>query len=540
MDGQNFINKLQNKPYIGYILIALFVFVIYFPSLNYGLVYLDDNVIVHEQYQFNKNLSNIPKAFEQGVFGGMKEKESYYRPILRLSLMFDAQFGEKNVIFMSHLTNIVLHIMAMCLLFYLLHNLKIRQIVAILFVLILSVHPLFTQTVSLVAGRNDSLLAVFALSALIFFIKYLKDNKTKHLILHFIFFILALWTKETALILPGIFLTYLLIFENLEYLKKGIKKYLTIISIWLVIIIAWFLERYAAIGAFIGNAQYEHFLQSIFNNSLSIMPAIGKVFLPINLATFPVLADMSMVYGVISILVLTTWFASSKNKDKKMLLFGITWFFLFVVLTLIKPTNQVPEYSENRLYLPAMGFVFIILGLGKVSFIDKILQKIDRKILTNILLTLFIFVFSIFSTLTFQRNKNYRDGLSFWKNAVATSPSHAFNHNNLGAMYYLIDDYDSAKNEFELALSLNPEEHFSNQNLGLIYLDEDKLEKAKLHLEKEIELNPNYAESYFDLSLVYYKEKNYAKAKKFLEKTLDLDPSSVRAINNLKIIEELE
>ena len=53
------------------------------------------------------------------------------------------------------------------------------------------------------------------------------------------------------------------------------------------------------------------------------------------------------------------------------------WFFvvfIFIFLTLIKPINTVPEFSENRIYLPMFGFIFIMIGLGKIkipTFIKK-------------------------------------------------------------------------------------------------------------------------------------------------------------------------
>jgi len=49
--------QLLNYPYI---LIGIFIFIAYGNSLLNGIVYLDDDKLVVNQYQFNHNLTNIP------------------------------------------------------------------------------------------------------------------------------------------------------------------------------------------------------------------------------------------------------------------------------------------------------------------------------------------------------------------------------------------------------------------------------------------------------------------------------------------------
>src|SRR5437879_296672 len=80
--------------------------------------------------------------------------------------------------------------------------------VAFLSALIFVVHPVLTQAVVWIPGRNDSLLAVFGLLSILCFIKYAEEGKLSQLLLHFLFLIISLLTKETAISIPLICIAY--------------------------------------------------------------------------------------------------------------------------------------------------------------------------------------------------------------------------------------------------------------------------------------------------------------------------------------------
>ncbi len=513
--------------------IALTIFLVYSATLLSTIVYLDDNVLITEQYQFNQNLLNISQAFNEDIFRTPQGGGTFYRPMERLSFMLDAQFGEESLIFVSHLSNILLHILAMILLYLFLLKINIKKETAFLFTLIFSIHPLTAQTVALLVGRNDSLLAISVFPALIFFVDFLKKQKYRYLIWHFIFFTIALFTKETAIVIPVICSIYLLIFIDFRKIIINYKIYLKLIFGWILITGLWFLIRLSVLNHFIGNAEYNIFL-SIYKNLPSLLPAVGKIFLPFDLSVFPVMKNMTLTYGVISLILLAIWFIFSERKNLKLIIFGFSWFFIFIFLTLVKPIDTVPEFSENRLYLPMFGFIFVILGLGMIKlpiiFKEKINYEANKKIF---ILFISLLLVLILSSITIHRNQYYKDKLSFWKNATETSPSFAFNHNNLGAMQYLNGDMDNAEKEFKMALELNPKEKMAHNNLGLIYAGKNKLKEAEEEYKKELEINSNYDNAYYNLGLLYFKEGKYQDAEKNWQTTLIINPNYTDAIKSL-------
>lgn len=513
--------------------ICLFIFFVYGMTLFSNIVYLDDNVLVTGQYQFNKNLSNIPQAFKEDIFQTPLGRGTFYRPIERISFIFDAQFGEGSVVFMSHLTNLLLHMLSICLLFYLLIKLDIDRTKAFLFSLIFGIHPLTAQTVAFISGRNDSLLAIFVFPSFIYLLSYLQTKKSKYLVWNLVFLALSLFTKETAAVLPGIFIIYILIFIGYKKIITDYKLYIRLITSWIGVGLFWFIARIMVLHNIIGNAPY-NILLSIYKNLISLIPAIGKVFLPFSLSVFPVMKDMTLLYGLISFLILGVWFILSEKKNYKFIIFGFLWFFIFIILTLIKPLGTVPEFSENRIYIPMFGFIFVILGLGMIrlpSFIkDNINYEVNYK---KLIIILSLIIILIFSCVTIYRNKYYLNKLNFWENATATSPSFAFNHNNLGAMRYLDGDMDNAEKEYKMALNLNPNEPMAHGNLGLIYFKEDKLDDALSEYKREISVNPNYDNVYFNLGLLYYKLERYEDAVDNWKKTLIINPNHLDALRAL-------
>ncbi len=536
---KNLANRLSEiflRSWRPFFWLAAFVFLVYSGTLSSGIVYLDDNLIVTGQYEFNKDLSNIPQAFSEDIFRSLPGQGTFYRPLLRLSLIFDAQFGDEALIFMSHFSNLALHMIAILLLFCLLLKFRIGRGSAFLLALIAGLHPLTAQTVAFIPGRNDSLLAVFVLAALIYFLEFVHNPKLKYLFWHLVFFIFALLAKETAVVLPVVCVIYLLIFVGWRKLSTDLGTYLVLGAYWVGLVAIWFLGRRLVLGDFVGNADYNIFL-SIFHNLPALIHIIGKIFLPVNLAVVPILKDMPLFYGWLSLALMAIWFFFSTKKNFKLITFGFFWFLTFIVLTLVKPTGTVPEFSENRIYLPLFGFIFVVLGSGRIKLPAIISDRADYEVkVQRIGLVIGLLVALIFASITVYRHRYYRDSLSFWKNATETSPHFAFNFNNLGAMYYLNNDLDQAEKSYRRALFLNEKEPMVHNNLGLIYLEQKRFNQAEKEFKQELAINPGYDKALFNLGELYYQRNLLSEAEALFLETIRVNPNYYEAyerLNNL-------
>jgi len=499
---------------IHYFWFLLLGFFLYLPSLFFDFSYFDDNVLILDKLFFLKNIANFLRIFQQDVFN-LSSSGSYYRPILNLSFMFDAQISGQYPFF-YHLNNILYHLTASLLFYLFLKKLKIEEKVSFLFSLIFLVHPVLTQAVSWIPGRNDSLLTIFTLATFIFLIEYLEKRKIANLIFYFLFFFLALFTKENAILIPLFSIFFILIF----YQEK--KSYLTELFFgWWGIGFFWFIARQNALKNFFYLSPSEMFSALIFNFP-ALFLYLGKIFFPFNLSVLPTLKDSTLFWGFLALLVFILLLFWSKKINFKLFVFGFLWFLFFLFSNFIRTNPKITDgFLEHRIYLPLVGFLVIFVSLEKIKKIF-----LEKKIFV-------FFLIFFFSVITFFHQFDFKDRLTFWQKAVLSSPSSPLAHRNLGAMLYFDGKIAAAEKEYKKSLEINPDEPMANNNLGVIYLKQKNFKQAISYFEKELKINTNYDNALFNLGLAYYQIGEKEKALSFWKKTIAVNPYYLDAYKNL-------
>ena len=510
-------------------------FLVYFRSLSFGYTYLDDHVLILENLFFLRDPGNIVKTFTQEVFHILHSSAAYYRPMLTISFMFDSWISGASPFF-YHFTNVVIHIISSSLVYLLFVKLKYSKWLALTFALIFSVHPVLSQAVSWIPGRNDSLLAVFFLAAMIFFISFLDTKEVKYQRWHLVFFALCMFTKESAIFLPLIAVFYLLVVRKKKLFAPA---YINIYLGWILIGIVWFFLRSIALAKSPVEYGLTTSLTSVYYNFPATLLYLGKVLFPINLTVLPTLIDSTLIYGGIALAIIVALLLVSKQKRIVYITLGLIWFFLLLLPSFIRPSSEyVPDFIEHRIYLPIIG-LFIVL-----AEIDWI-KKLDFKkgiIIVGILLT-------TLSVLTIKYTSVFKDKISFWLDAVENSSSHPLAHKNLGAMYYLDGDIDNAEVFFNSSLELNSNEFMIHNNLGLIYMNrgvafeeagemekaEEQYDKAQEEYKKELEINPYYDNAFYNWGLLYMQRGMKDEASDMWLKTLQVNPDHKGAYANLAV-----
>ena len=490
--------------------IALIGFVLFGQTIGFNYTYLDDQTLILGNLEKLSQGSYIKKAFTEDVFHAGTGRGYYYRPVLTLSFMVDAMAG-KGKFAMFHFSNIVYHVLATFMLFLFFIQTGSDRIRSFLFSLIFLVHPMITQVVAWVPGRNDSLLAIFILSSFIFWLKYLKTNNILHLSLHLILFVMALLTKENAIVLPVLIVLYSSI-----ALRTQLKKFSLPGIAWAVILVFWAIIRYRALDGS-SQAPFSEQVSSMFGNLPALLPFLGKMLFPFSLSVFPILVDMKvpMILGLVAVGVLIALVVVSKPKQWSLYLFGIVWFLAFLIPSFITVNKTVPDFSEHRGYLSLAGILIFIMASSPVK------NAIFTKIIPVSVAAGFILLYGF---LTFSHSRHFIDNFAFWQNAVDTSPSNAFNQNNLGAMYYLAGNLEQAELYFRKSLQLNPVEPLANSNTGLVCMNTRRPAEAEKYYLEEIRINPNYDHAYYNLGLLYINNSRPDEAVAQWEKNIEINP----------------
>jgi tetratricopeptide (TPR) repeat protein len=463
------LKQLPRKQFIqryAVLLLILLPLVVYFKTLSFDLTKLDDHIFIQENQAYNSNPSNIISCFHRGLFS--RSDNVFYRPVLLADFIIESQFfGTSPKGF--HFTNLLLHICCVLLLYLFLRKIDIPDTDALILALIFSVHPILSQAVAWIPGRNDMLLVLFFFAGSILVIDYIRKPGWILFAGQFLFLLLALFTKETGVIIPVILMSFILV----KY-KTSWKRWLPLLMSWLVAIMAWFFMRKASAIGKEASAPLD-----LIHNAIPRLPAIlqylGKIFFPVNQSVYPSLTQTTYFWGILSLIGLTVLIILSKSYKKPLTLIGLGWFILFLIPVLMVPVEKNDQIFEHRLYLPIIG---ILLILSQTLFFSKTV-KVEKKL---------ILAFSVIATLgilSYFHCNYFRDALTFWNKAAEDNPGSGMAKMILGT--YMTDPAEQER-LYKEAYKLNPHIQALNLMLGKIAMNDNRNADAKKYFLKELEL----------------------------------------------------
>jgi len=502
------------KPYFLIIVIGL---TLYGRTVFFDFSYLDDNALILDNHYILSDVRNVGLVLSSDVF--FSTDRNYYRPLLNLSLMLDTAIGGTNPL-VFHLCNILLHLLASILVFLLFKKIGSNKNLSLFLALIFLVHPALTQAVAWIPGRNDSLLAIMVLGAWLSVLSFFSRPRLASYLFYLGLFWLALLTKETAIVLPILVAFYAVISRPVNFWRT--ERWLLAVGSG-VIIFFWLIMRQLALG--INSPGVIKVFLSILSNIEGVLLYIGKLLLPFNLGVFPILADSSLFYGILSLVILLTFILTSRQRFSARIYFGIAWFGLFLLPSFVRLVG-LPDFLEHRAYLSFVGFLIIISEIDWVKRIDW-RRKIVIVIAGCIIISL--------SLLSFYHSSDFRNRLTFWQAAVKISPHSPMSQRNLGVMHYFQKDFELAIEHYKIAISLNEREPMVHNNLGVIYLEQKRYEEAEKEFLLELAVNPNYDKALFNLGESYYFRGQETEAAHFWQEALAVNPSHVEARQRLLI-----
>lgn len=454
-------------------------------TLFFDFSYFDDNHLVLDYQPHLRTLSAIPHAFTDDVFH-TREGVSYYRPLLTVSFAVDAMWGGPDP-FAYHLTNVALHLIACCLLYLFLCDLQPHRGRALLVTLLFTVHPVLTQAVAWINGRNDPLVAVYLLAAFLAFRRATAGGgRWAPFVAHGVLWAAAIFTKETAIVLPALCLASLAL-DGRERHSAGITR---VVPLWVLIAATWFFARRAAMAEHSAYSAADMF-RSAVEHAPALFSYLGKIAVPWPLSVFPVLADMLLWPGVVATagFLLLAW-AGIAREERRVAGFGAAWFALFLLPAIAAPSiSATPEFLEHRVYVPLIGLALVCARLFPNGWPGG----------TRTATAMGIGLLAAFSTLTVAHGRHFRNRQTFWSQAVATSPHSALAHTSLGFAYYTNEQPELAEREWRTAIALDPRERLAHGNLGVLLMNRGDYDAAEREYRAEMEVNPQYGRVYFHM-----------------------------------------
>jgi len=460
-------------------LIVLAVAAVYATALKLNFIGFDDTNILKQHYFIIGDLSKIKVAFTTDAFLGTNG--DFYRPLQTVSFMLDALVGGPRP-FIYHLTNLLLHIVGSLCVFWLLLTLGYQRLLSLLLALLFALHPMFVPMVAWVPTRGDLLLTIFVIISFILFIKSFPANRPALVVWHGVTFFLALLSKETAVAVPALCLLYYYFEFRKTRARKLIKGYFVV---WLIAGVAWYYLR-SVLHSLGGNTVG---LAALLQNLPIIPELLGKFFVPVRFQLAPLFSLIDTAIGVIGAALFAWLIARMGAWTDRKVQFGLFWALLCILPVMIFRNSDAKfifDYLYHRAYLPSIGLIIVLAELLRRLTLRN--EKYFRRIAIGAAVILLYCGIAAFHELGF-----YRDGPTFFTEAIARTPRNALCYNNR-AVYYMneLHDYEAAIKDFSKAIEINPAYIVAIANRGVTYGSLGEKEKGVADLESALAMNPNH------------------------------------------------
>ena len=557
-------------------LLACVCLLAYSISLTNRFVWDDDAVIA--QNRFISSAANIPRLFSKSYLTGLSDLEHLgsrdigsgefsYRPVVTASYFADYSLWKLNP-FGYHLTNVFLHILNACLLFVCAGMIIGDGPAALAAALLFSVHPVNMEAVNVVSFREDLLVFLFFVSALALFIKGGARSGVRRAALRggsLLAFLLALFSKETAMVFPAVVFCYDRLFAREK--KKDIGYYLGAAAV----LIFYCFVRFVLMNS-TGEPPVTAALAVPMTRLATMCRVLGVYFqwllVPVNVhATLP--DDPAMItrsllrWGALIPLAAVAaiiFLAVRRRARAPVLSLAAAWFFL----CLLPASNllfPVTNYLAARyLYLPLGGFC-----LAAAYFLSRFRGRLAWPVVPAVL--------SVFAAITVAGNASWKDNVVFWSGMARRYPGNAITHSSLaagfrkegrldeaiveynaalrldpgfakdhlylGSCFYEKGRFDDAIGEYKKALAFDPAMSRAYTDLGVVYGEKGLYEESLRAFERAVQLDSRDLFAYNGMGVTFARQGEYPRAKHAWESVLSIDPANVQAKANLRTLEQL-
>lgn len=584
--------------------------VVYFNTLSFGHALDDDIVIVNNIFTV-KGIKGIPDILNKDSFHGFFKKKKNlvsggrYRPLSLITFSVESElFGKElaNGDFehnakIGHAINIILYgfccLMVIKLLSLLFYESSLKSQLFILSTsLFFALHPIHTEVIANIKGRDEILSFLFAICALYLIIK--KEGGIAYLLISSILLFLSLLSKENGI-------TFLAVIPIALYFFKGwtIKKVLSCLYPLIIAVAAYLYLRHSVIGFSVPSGYCEILNDPFCNVSNSdkyatVLYTWIKYWM---LLLFPI--DLTHDYYpkhikirswadtevIISLIVNLTSIAFAFYGLHKRKIYGFALCFYWICFSIVSNLlfNVGTLMNERFVFFSSLGYCMLASII-----IWEIAQRIFKERSASIAFCTICLVISfLYGFKTWDRNYAWKDNLTLFRTDVKVSinsikcntsyggklseyantikdpvvrtrlieesikhlhkaiklyPGHTAitSWNLMGKSYAQIKKWGKSRWAFNTCLKINPNYPEAKQNMEYIgqqsYINKDYNE-SKIIYKDLAQINKHNRDIYYNkLGQIYGQHLNQIdSAIFFLNKAIEYNDKNVSALENIGV-----
>lgn len=384
------------------IILFLVAFFLYLPSVRYGYV-LDDKIVFTQNSFVKMGFGGIYKILSTESFAGFFNEQKdiliggRYRPLSLITFAMEQGIAGQNPV-LGHFINVLLYALLGWLIYHTLHKIiplassgQWAMGTAFLTALLYLLHPIHSEAVANIKGRDEILAALFSVGSLYASWEYVQQKKWRWNLQAGIWLFLGLLAKENALTFVAVIPLTLYFFA-----KKEIRVLLQNLGVLLAAAAIYLLMRYWAVGHLLsGGETVANLLNDPYvglswaKKYASIVLALGW-YLRLLLFPHPLTHDYYpfqipvvswgdwrvilslLAYGGLAVVAVIGW------RSKSVAAYCVLFFLITLSMVSNLFFNVGTTLNERFVFLPSLGLSLAIAWL-LMRWLPEKMQKIPEN-----------------------------------------------------------------------------------------------------------------------------------------------------------------
>lgn len=464
--------------------LALLTLAVYAFSLTYGFVYDDRQSIVQNGWNFG--WAKIPQFFLRDL--SPEHSSNFYRPFASIYFVLT-----HSVVGLSalgwHAASVLLHIACVLLVFAFAKKLLREEMPAFAAAALWAVHPTHVEAVTWVSAAADPLMTIFLLLSALAFLQWQDGEPYVWLGASLGAAAAALLSKETAVVLPALITSLLL----LPHPARSLRTRLAATLPYWAESLAFLAVRSHVLHGFSHPFSGASNGEMILTWPAALLFYLGHMFLPLGMTLFypfdfvhsATASGFLIPLFVVVALSLVGAYLLLRSKERRR-------FYLVCLVWIVAPLAPVmylkffPRYElvhDRFLYIPTIG-----LCLALVMAVTALARRTGS---TGALKLAAILLVSVSAAATVGYESWWQSDMALFKRAVDITPNNTSALIDLGVVSMEQKQYDAGIRLLDRAAQLEPDNSRAIFNRGRAALQVGDNVTAERYLERSVQLSPD-------------------------------------------------
>lgn len=534
--------------------LALLGFVLYINTFGHQYA-LDDIAAVGQNLFVKKGLAGIPDLLRTEFWHFSNISLGYYRPLSLITFAIEQEYFKDNPN-ISHMINTGLYALTGLVVGVLLQKWLPRQtITAFLIGLVFIAHPIHTEIVANIKGRDEILSFLFIALMLLSYWRYLETKQWGWIVGACVSLYLAFLSKESSIVSLGLI-------PAMQYWFARRNVWQSLIGLWpfLIVAILFFYQKQKMIGTLSGTppVDWANYPYAIEKTQKSTMFKFLEYYIRLLILPHPLVYDYS--YNVIPsggkgdilswagffTFVGMLWLTWKGFMKRTIWGFGLYWFFVTMAPGLGFIWIRGGIFAERFAYAAVMGFGFVLIWALQKLLIRESAES-PKPVLARYapLLGLMAVVAGLYSFKTVERNRDWENNFILFNSALPYAPNSCQVQRHVANEWIEkgLKDRNKADSIANATNALKPKPSPEQIKKAQVLIDSNIAHANKHgrwaldHLQQSTRIYPNFGEAYFSMAYVFQKiTPNVDSAKYYYKQTIRAANAYAPAYNNLGVI----